>query len=249
MKKFIFSAAILGLVAPIALATTSASADTVSGQTATTTADVTFTGSAFPTPLGPVDPTNPTNPDNPGTKDNPTNNPDQPVNPNGPAAGPVLQLLTAPAFHFGSVDLSTITDAAINPIPSAKNAGATGGSKLFYAQVSDTRGGSLGWQLSVSNTGFVGANKAPLNNAVLTLAAPTIVTSDKSTPAGTDATAATLNGSGTASPVVAIKAGEGAQGTTSINWSPSQIGLTFDKSSAQQQAYSSTLTWALGSNN
>lgn len=87
MKKFIFSAAILGLVAPIALATTSASADGIlpDGQHATTTADVTFTGSAFPTPVGPVNPTNPTdptNPDNPGTPTNPTNNPDQPINPN-----------------------------------------------------------------------------------------------------------------------------------------------------------------------
>lgn len=160
----------------------------------------------------------------------------------------MLQLLTAPAFHFGKVDLSTIT-GAINPIPSVNNAGKAGGSNLFYAQVSDTRGGSLGWQLSVANNGFVGTNGAPLNNAFLTLAAPTIVTSDKSTPAKTDATPATLNGSGTAEPVVTIAPNEGAQGTTSINWSPSQIGLTFDKSNAQQQAYSSTLTWTLGSNN
>lgn len=249
MKKSILGAAMVALIAPLVLATGVHAADTDTALQQTTTATVSFTG--FPdNPKGPVDPSNPSNPTNPDTPNTPSdptkNNPDQPVNPNSPTEGTgALWLVTAPSFAFGSHKVTEV--GPFNPqFTQGKNT-----SGLYYAQVSDTRTGGLGWNLSVSATPFTGTTpqtaNSTLSGATLLLgASKNITNSTEATTTGYNATPV-ANAIGQASPILQATTGHG-NGITSINWQPSDISLSVPANTAVSgTTYTSTLTWTLSS--
>lgn len=256
IKKTIFGAAVVALIAPTMLAT-SVHADSTSLNT---TAKVAFTGnpSSPQGPVNPTDPSNPSNPDNPGSPSNPNTNPDQPVNPSRPTDGTgALWLITAPSFDFGSHDIAKGALSSLNPTLNGKNT-----SKLYYAQVSDTRTGGLGWNLTVSNSPFTGAKTTDgtnvgdvLTGAKLTIGqATSVYNSASATPStpvttGYTSTAQTLNGDGKSSSAPVLVAAKGSGNlTTTINWAPTQIKLdTPVYAAVSGETYTSTLTWTLAS--
>lgn len=252
MKKSIFSAAVVALIAPIVLST---SANAATQTSMDSKATISFTGNPEQPsgPVNPTDPSDPKNPDNPGTPEKPDNNPDQPVNPTKPVTTG-LYLVTAPSFNFGSHKINDGALKDINPTLASNKSG------LYYAQISDTRTGGIGWKLSVNNTPFTGSKTDgganvgdELKGANLTIGQATSIlnnasaTPNKPVTAGITSTAQTLDGSGTNAIIAQAEKGNGNM-VTSINWAPSQIKLSTPTYAATSgETYTSTLTWTLAS--
>lgn len=240
MKKTIFGAAVVALIAPTMLATSVHADD---ARTLTTTAKVTFTGN----PVTPVTPVDPNSPDKPVDPSKPVN-PDNPVNPNKPDSTG-LYLITAPNFNFGEYDLSKGTSMSVNPTKDDNNPYG-----VYSAQVSDTRTGGKGWTLTVSNDQFANKDGQKITGAVLSLDKPAVYNSAQSDPSkavtGNSAytgTAANLSGDGNGTTVMSVASGQD-QGnlTTSINWSPENVTLKAPVANVVTgQTYTSNLTWTL----
>lgn len=131
------------------------------------------------------------------------------------------------------------------------------GSGYYYAQVSDTRTGGLGWNLQVGATPFsTSDNKKSLANTSLKITPDDVKNSTDDTTA--NAANYTMQGvnltpASTASqPLLTVKSGVGAgNGSTSLNFTANDILLQVPAASLNSvvngETYTSTLTWTLAS--
>ncbi|PEH49553.1 WxL domain-containing protein [Enterococcus faecium] len=229
-RQVLYTAATVVLLSTSILGGLAVHADDATGDAATSTAKITFTG-GNEDPVGPVDPDNPDTPVNPNTPVDPDDPDNHGTGDNGPLSIDYVSNIT-----FGTKEISSS-----NQVYNAQNAEP-------HVQITDKRGVEGGWTLTAAASKFTASDDSELKGAVLsfkngearttsdnTSAAPS--TSDltfDNTQAKNVMTAASLSGQGTWLDVFAGEKGNNEN-----------VQLAVPSGSAQAKEYTATITWTL----
>lgn len=219
VKKFLTASAVAGVL----LGATTLAGDVYADEVSRQTSNATITFNAPDDSVDVLDPADPTKPLDP--------QPNKDKGKTGDTGPLTLDYVTN--LEFGTHDVSI----------AAKTYTATNSTQPF-TQVTDRRGTSTGWRLTVQAATFQSNGQSTLPGASLTFENGTAVSNltDLTEPTVSDSINVTTGGG--AVTVTTANAGEG-RGTWVTRWSKDDVKLMIPQGTATEGTHTSQLTWTL----